>query len=198
MPSIQDVADQINERLDLVVTHTANTAQNTADTLAVSQDMRDELVQANGRLSQINTTLQTGFTNLSQGLFALIQVQLVAVSLLDHNRKQNDTIICELVNNNELLCSIKRKLGRQLHISEAALKSLERVEGIAERVHCCEAADYDRDRELARRLEACCPPEPPPQEPCPEVCKTPDYRGREPTGQDWEPLPNPQRPDPVG
>ena len=46
MPSIQDVADQINARLDLVTTHTANTAQNTADTLAVSQDIRSELVQA--------------------------------------------------------------------------------------------------------------------------------------------------------
>ncbi|MEE8585481.1 MAG: hypothetical protein V3T83_11580, partial [Acidobacteriota bacterium] len=82
MPSIQDVADQLNARLDLISTNTANTAQNTADNLAVSQDIRNELVQANSRLSQIDNTLAIGFANLSQGLFALIQVQLAALNLL--------------------------------------------------------------------------------------------------------------------
>ncbi|MGH8479486.1 MAG: hypothetical protein ACREXK_07930 [Gammaproteobacteria bacterium] len=198
MPSIQDVADQINARLDQVATNTANTAQNTADNLAVSQDIHNELVHANSRLSQIDNTLGTGFANVSQGLFALIQVQLVALDLLDHNRKQNDTIICELVNSNELLCNIMRKLGHQLRLSEASLKSIERVEGITERVHCCEAADYDRNRALIRQMKECCPPEPIPEEECPEVCKAPIFRERQPTGQDWKPLPTPQRPDPVG
>ncbi len=191
MPSIQDVADQINARLDQVATNTANTAQNTAD-------IRNELVQTNSRLSQIDNTLAVGFSNLSQGLFALLQVQLVALDLLDNNRKQNDTIICELVNNNELFCNIMRKLGHQLRLSEASLKSVERIEGITERVHCCEAAEYDRNRDLIRKMEECCPPEQVPEEKCPEVCKTPIFRERQPSGQDWKPLPTPQRPDPVG
>lgn len=198
MPSIQDVADQINARLDQVATNTANTAQNTADNLAVSQDIRGELVQANSRLSQIDNTLATGLANLSQGLFVLIQVQLVALGLLDHNRKQNDTMICELVNNNELLCNIMRKLGHQLRLGEASLKSIERIEGIAERVHCCEAIDYDRNRDLTRRMKECCPPESIPEEKCPEVCKAPIYPERRPPSQDWKPLPTPQQPDPVG
>lgn len=197
MPSIQDVADQINARLDQVATNTANTAQNTADNLAVSQNILNELVQANGRLSQIDNTLATGFANLSQGLSALIQVQLVALDLLDHNRKQNDTIICELVNNNELLCNIMRKLGHQLRLSEASLKSIERIEGITERVHCSEAGDYDRNRDLIRRIEECCPPKPIPEEKCPEPCEVPEYRERKPSGQDWNPLPTPKQPDPV-
>ncbi len=191
MPSIQDVADQINARLDQVATNTANTAQNTAD-------IRNELVQTNSRLSQIDNTLAVGFSNLSQGLFALLQVQLAALDLLDHNRKQNDTIICELVNSNELLCNITRKLGRQLRLSEASLKSVERIEGITERVHCCEAAEYDRNRDLIRKMEECCPPKQVPEERCPEVCKTPIFRERQPSAQDWKPLPAPQRPDPVG
>jgi hypothetical protein len=191
MPSIQDVADQINARLNLIAT-------NTADNLVVSKDIRDELVQANGRLLHIDNTLATGFANLSQGLFALLQVQLVALDLLDQNRKQNDTIICELVNNNELLCNIMRKLGHQLRIIEATLKSIERIEGITERMHCCEAAEYDRNRDLIRKIEECCPPEPIPEEKCPEVCKEPIYRERQPSGQDWKPLPTPQQPEPVG
>lgn len=191
MPNLQDVADQINARLDQIATHTSNTADNTAD-------IRTQLVQANTRLAHIDDTLAAGFANLSQGLFALLQVQIIAAGLLDHHRRQNDTIICELVNNNELLCNIMRKLGRQLRISEAALAALERIEGVTERVHGTQAADYDRHRDLARQIEACCPPDPPPEERCPEDCPPPVYRDRQPSGQDWRPLPTPQQRPPIG
>jgi ABC-type transporter Mla subunit MlaD len=187
MPNLQDVADQINARLDQISTNTASTAGNTAD-------IRNELVQTNSRLLQIDATLVNGFANLSQGLFALIQVQIIAAGLLDHNRKQNDTIICELANSNTLLCSILRKLTRQLRSSEAAQASLARIEGISERVHALEAGDVDRQRELLEQVQDCCPPEPVPQEPCPDMCPPPVYRDRQPTGQDWKPLPPPQRP----
>lgn len=198
MPSIQDVADQINARLDQVASNTADTAQNTAETVAVSKDIRGELQQANNRLVQIDSTLNNGFANLSQGLFALLQVQLAALRLLDHHRRQNDTIICELTNNNDMLCNIMNKLGLQLRLDEASLKSVQRTEGIAERVHCCEASDYDRDREQLRRVEECCPPEPIPEEDCPETCDVPKFRGIKPSGQEWEPLPTPQQPVPEG
>jgi hypothetical protein len=198
MPSIQDVADQLNARLDLVATNTANTAQNTADNLLLSQEIRNELTQVNSQLFQIENTLSAGFANLSQGLFALIQVQLVALSLLDHHRQQNDTIICELVNNNDLLCNIMRKLGYHLELTKASLKSIERIEGITERVYCCEASDYDHNRDLFQKMEECCPPEPIPEEECPEVCKTPTYREPKLSGQDWVPLPTPNQPEPVG
>lgn len=186
MPSIQDVADQLNARLDIIVT-------NTAANVVATQEVRNELVQVNGQLSQIDNTLAVGFANLSQGTFALIQVQLAALNLLDHHRKQNDTIICELVNNNELLCNIMRKSGDQLRLSEASLKSTERIEGITERVHCCEAGDYDHHRDLIRKMEECCPPEPIPPEECPDVCKTPPFRGYKPPRQDWKPLPIPKK-----
>jgi len=198
MPSIQDVADQINARLDHVATNTANTATNTAENVNISKDIRDELIQANSRLSQIDNTLNIGFANISQGIFSLIQLQLVELSLLDHHRKQNDVIICELVNNNELLCNIKRKLGKQLQLDEKSLISTERVEGITERVHCCESSDYDRELELIKKMEKCCPPEQPRKEKCPDACKTPDYKKPKPNGLNWEPLPIPKQPDPVG
>lgn len=198
MPSIQDVADQINARLDQITTHTSNTAQNTADTAALAQQIRDELVQANARLSQIDNSLASGFANLSQGLFAIRQVQLATLHVLDHMRRQNDTIICELVNGNNLLCNIMRKLGRQVQLSEATLKSVERIEGVVERTHCCEAADYDRQLELKNKLQECCPPKPRPEEPCPEPCRTPPFRDPPSTNTDWKPLPPPQRPVPIG
>jgi hypothetical protein len=188
MPSIQDVADQINARLDQINTNTSNTATNTAN-------IHNDLVQTNNRLNQVNNTLTAGFANISQGIFALLQVQLAALGLLDHNRQQNDTIICELANSNNLLCNIMRKLGHQLQLSEASLKSVLRIEGIVERVHCCEAADFDRDLELIKKMEECCPPKKRPEEPCPERCSVPPFRERQPTGQDWRPLPAPRQPE---
>ncbi|WP_416395561.1 hypothetical protein [Allohahella sp. A8] len=198
MPSIQDVADQINARLDQINTHTENTAQNTADTHDVAKDIRSELQQVNNRLTQIDQTLDHGFANLSQGIFALIQLQIVSIHLLDHHRKQNDTIICELVNNNQLLCDIKRKLAHQLRLDQQTLTSTLKIEGIMTRVHCCEAGDYDRELELKQRLEKCCPPERQPEEKCPEPCGRPGFDPRQPEGLDWRPLPSPVDPKPEG
>ena len=198
MPSIQDVADQINARLDQVATNTAETAQNTAENVNVSKDIRNELIQSNARLSQIDNTLNLGFANISQGIFSLVQLQLVELALLDHHRKQNDVIICELVNNNNLLCNIKRKLGHLLQHSEKSLASTERIEGIVERVFCNESSDYDRKLEMMKKLEECCPPERPRKEKCPPDCKAPDYKKLKPEGLDWKPLPNPKQPEPVG
>jgi hypothetical protein len=190
MPSIQDVADQINARLNLIVTSTQDTAQNTAD-------IRAELQQANGRLGQIESTLAIGFANLSQGIFALLQVQVAALGRLDHHSKQKNAIICELVNANVLLCDIMRRAGRLVEIEALALEGLRRLEGIAERVHGSEAGDYDRELRVIEKIERCCPPEQPPVEPCPPRCDVPDFRPRQPD-TDWKPLPTPQRPDPIG
>ncbi|PFV80064.1 hypothetical protein COL05_15780 [Bacillus sp. AFS059628] len=197
MPSIKDVADQINSRLNLIATNTANIAKNTSENLVVSQDIRKELNQTNGQLLQIDNKLDVGFASLSQGLFAMLQVQHASLELLDYNRQQNDTIICELVNNNKILCNIMRKLSHQLQMSEKGLESVVRIEGITERIHSSEAVDYDRHHELNKKIEQCCPPKPIPEEECPEVCETPIYRERKLEGQDWKPLPKPQRPDQV-
>jgi len=199
MPSIQDVADQINAKLDQITQNTADTVQNTADTVSAAQQIRSELVQANTRLTAIDNNLQAGFANLSQGLFAIFELEKVSVSLLDHNRQQNDTIICELVNANKLLCGITRKFTRQLELSEATLTSIDRIEGIVERVHAGAAGDYDRSLALQASIEKCCPPDEKPPERCPEPCAKADFRPTKPEGQDWKPLPSPEpEPDPIG
>jgi hypothetical protein len=198
MPSIQDIADQINAKLDSISANTGITASNTANILIVTQDIRSGVQQVNGQLSTITNVLGVGFANLSQGLFAIAELQRVTNALLEHNRHQNDTIICELTHANEQLCGISRKFTYQLELGKATLASVKRIEGIAERTHAAAAADYDRLQALQRNIEECCPPDRPPPEPCPEPCPRPDYNPHRPAGQDWQPLPNPQRPDPVG
>jgi hypothetical protein len=200
MPTIQAVADQINAKLDSISANTNDTAANTANLVTVAGDIHNQLVQVNGRLATIDGTLLTGFANLSQGLFLISELEKVSIALLDHNRKQNDTIICLIENSNELLCGITRKLTRQLELSAATLKSTVRIEGINERVHPGEAADYDRHLALQAKMEACCPPEPPRLEPCPEACQKVPFHPVRPGGQEWHPLPTPKdvRPTPIG
>jgi hypothetical protein len=184
MPSLQDIADQINGKLDAITTNTGNTAANTATT--------------NGHLSALRTEVATGIANLAQGLFAILEQQRTTNHLLEHNRKQNDTIICELQHANELLCGITRKLGKQLHLSQQTLTATLRLEGIEERAHAAEAGDYDRDLELKAKIEKCCPPRDPPEEACPPNCGVPGFDPRRPEGQKWEPIEGPRQPDPIG
>ena len=198
MPSIQDVADQINAKLDSISTNTSNTAQNTLDTVDVANGIRNELVTVNTRLLQLNGTLETGFANLSGGLFALLQVNIAQLSMLDHHRQQHDTMICELTHVNEQLCNVVRKLGRLIELESDELKSIERIEGVFERVHSEAAGDFDREQELHAKIEKCCPPDKPRPEPCPEPCARAEFRPQTPDGLDWKPLDTPQRPDPIG
>jgi hypothetical protein len=202
MPSIQDVADQINAKLDSINNNTAATAASTAQTLTVVEDIRSAANGMNGRLDAIQDVLAAGFANLAQGLFAQLEQQRVTNALLDHHRQQNDTIICELVNSNELLCGITRKLTDGLALDEALVDSTRRVEGISVRVHAEAAGDYDRALELKSSIAECCPPPPVEPEPCPPSCEKPRFQPRTPKGHKWEPLPTPDNPDqpdrPVG
>lgn len=196
MASIEDVANQINAKLDAIAGSTEATTVNTSDTLTVVQEIRDLTAQTNNRLTAIDGNLESGFANLSQGIFAILEVQRLTAQLLDHHRRQHDTIICELANANDLLCGITRKLTVEVDTGKSLLTSLQRLEGIAEREQSSAAADYDRDLELERHIEECCPPPPPEVEPCPEACERPAFDPREPEGQDWKPLP--PRQDPIG
>lgn len=198
MPSIQDVADQINAKLDTINTNTANTAGNTDLIHDVAKDIRTGINQVNSELNQANSTLSAGFANVSQGLFAIHELQKATFQLLDHHREQHDTIICELINSNQLLCAITNQLAEQLRLSDRMDDALARLEGIAMRVYAAESGDYDRHQLLQADIDACCPPERPRPEQCPEPCEQADFRQPKPKGQKWEPLPKPKVPKPVG
>src|SRR4051812_38265062 len=192
MTSIQDVADQINAKLDAIV---ANTTQ----TVALETDVRTELQTVVGEIGTLDAHLQAGVANLAAGLFAVWQVERAQLVELRHQSDQNDTIVCLLQNADDLLCGITRKLSTQLEISRHLATSLDRVEGIAERVDAAAAGDYDRLVEVTERIERCCPAPVPAPEPCPEPCPVADYKPYRPTGQDWKPQPPPEpQPGPVG
>ncbi|MGL5859347.1 MAG: hypothetical protein ACRC35_13260 [Angustibacter sp.] len=188
MPSVQDVADQINNKLDEIVV-------NTASTVAVATDIRTETQTLNGKVDTLDGHLQSGLSNLAVGLFAVWEVEKAQLVEQRHHTQQNDTVICLLENANELLCGITRKLTTQLELSRGLLESTRRLEGIAERAEPAAAGDYDRLQEIEHRIEVCCPPERPEPEPCPQPCPVPRHDPYQPHGQDWKPQP---QPDPIG
>lgn len=188
MPSIQDVADQINAKLDQINQHTA-------DTVNVSNGIRNDLTQVNAKLDTLDADLKVGVAELAGGLFAIWELQKAANAILEHHSRQNETVICLLGNTNELLCGMTRKLTRQLLLTEELLRSAKRVEGILERASPAAAGDFDRLAGLQEQIEKCCPPPKPEPEPCPEPCPVPEPRPYRPKGQDWRP---PARPEPIG
>lgn len=190
MPSLQDVADQINAKLDQIIT-------NTAQSVTIGGQIRTELQNLNSQVATLDADVRQGFGNLAGGLFAIWEVEKAELAELRHHTDQNDTVICLLRNTNDLLCGITRKLTTEIEISQSIADAVQRIEGIAERVDPAAAADFDRLAQLRAELAECCPPEPPQPEPCPEDCPTRSFEPYDPTGQDWEPLPEPgQEPGP--
>jgi hypothetical protein len=181
MPSIQDIADQINVKLDSI-------NNNTSATVAVGNGIRNDIHALDG-------DLQAGVVALAGGIFAIWELQKVTNSILDHHTKQNDTVICLLENTNDLLCGITRKFTRQLALSEKLVKSIKRLEGIAERTDAQAAGDFDRQAKLEAQILKCCPPEEPPLEPCPEPCPISRPTHYPPRGQEWQP---PRPPNQIG
>lgn len=179
MPTIQDIANDIKVSLDQLN--------------ASAQSIKNDTGAIRTEVTELDDHLQAGVAVLGQGLFAILEAQKQANSIALHQVEQNDAIICWLDNIAELLCGMTRKLTRQIELQERLATSVDRLEGIAERVHAGAAVEYDANAELQRRIEACCPPPVQPPEPCPEACRTPKPDFHEPRGQDWEPPKAPGR-----
>lgn len=172
MPSIQDIADQIDASLNQL---NANAAGIKTDTTEIRTE-----------LSQVDDHLQAGVGTLADGLFAILEQERRANSIALHQVAQNDAIICWLDNIAELLCGMTRKLTQQIDLQDRLVTSVDRLEGIVELVHAREAVTFDRDLQLKEQIEKCCPPELPAPEPCPEPCRSPRPDLHDPRGQDWE------------
>jgi hypothetical protein len=188
MPSIQDVADQINNKLDEIVANTAATA-------TVGTEIRTEVQTLNAAVATMDGHLQAGLSNLAAGLFAIWEVEKAQLSELRHHSDQHTTVICLLEHADELLCGITRKLTTQLELERELLESTRRLEGISERAESAAAGDYDRLHAVQDRLAECCPPPAVEPEPCPPPCPVRQHDPYRPQGQGWKPQ---SSPEPIG
>jgi hypothetical protein len=180
MPTIQDIANQINNTLTQI-------NQNTQDTANTAALIKGDTADLKTKLDALTAATQAGFADLSLGLFALLESHKKANSLSEVQVAQNQTIICNLENANDLLCRISRKMTDQIALQEEIRDHTKRLRLVSELVHAREAADVTRLEALEQRIDECCPPEQPRPEPCPDPCERLEVSVYEPTGQDWRP-----------
>ena len=187
MPTLTEIANQVNNKLSQIDTNT----QSTASTAGL---IKGDTADIKNSLTTLNTNVQTGFANLGSGIAVVIDQQKVTNNLLDFNRQQNDTIICWLVNIADLLCRILHRLNTQVVLQTSMDDSLRQIKETLELVHGTETIEVFKRRELKRQIEKCCPPEEPKPEPCYEPCRIPDFRPFDPRNPDFKPLDPPREP----
>lgn len=187
MPSLTDLANDINNTLTQIQTNTLNAANTDAAIKTDTGDMRNSL-------HTLITVDQTGFVSLSNGIAAMIDQQKATNALLDYERKQNDTIICWLTNIANVLCESLHTQQQQLAVQTAMERSLDEMKEIMELVNGTAAVEVLRRRELEQKINACCPPKKPQPGPCFEPCHEPGFVPYKPQVPDYKPLPQPNTP----
>ncbi|MEA2345347.1 MAG: hypothetical protein QOF63_3516 [Thermoanaerobaculia bacterium] len=174
MPSLGDIANDIETRLDDIKNNT--------------QGIVNQLNQLNGEVNQLNNTDQLGFANLAQGLSVLVQLQQQANDLLASNDKQNQTIICWLANIAHVLCDIKRDTDQEILLQKKLVKTSEHVDDMLTLVHSREAVEVDNQHELEDRIGKCCPEKETEPKPCFSECAAPGLPDYHPVKVDWTPI----------
>ncbi len=189
MPTIQDIANQVNNTLTQINQNTQDTANTLAlvkgDTADLNAKMAAMDTNLSTRLDQLHALNQAGFLFLGQGLFALLEEAKKGNSLLEANVQQNQAIICELKNSNDLLCRILHRQNTQVDLQEEIEDHQEKVRGILELVHPGESGEVDRLAQLTAKIEKCCPPKPPEPERCPPTCDVREIKIYQPDDRGW-------------
>jgi molybdenum cofactor biosynthesis enzyme MoaA len=160
MTSVQDVFDQ----LVAVNTNLGNLHNDMVAEIGATQAVQQAV-------TQVDSTLATGFTVLAQGMAVLAQLEEQEIQLLAHLSHQADTEICELEHISRNTCSLLNESYEQTRLLRLSATAVSALEQMYETVHADAALTRARLEALQARIEACCPPpvEDPPCrfEPCP-------------------------------
>ncbi len=186
MPSLTDIANQVNNTLNQIQTNTQDTATTVGQVKGDTADIKNTL-------NVLVANNQAGFVSLSNGLAAIIDQQKATNNLLDYNRQQNDTMICWLANIADVLCRMLHRLDKQVALQTSMDGSLQQIKETFELVYGTETVEVLKRRELQARLDKCCPEKEPEPEHCYEPCREPDYKPYDPRVPEYKPL-DPRKP----
>ncbi len=164
MPSAQDILNAINNntgtiggKLDTVNTN-LSTIENKLDAINASVNAVDADVQ---KLQQL----------VLWGFSQLITLGQYTNQALFHNDQQNDTIICILQQIAVNTCGIWNESHDQTELQKAIRAATRKLASLYAATHGDAALSLEREEELRRQIEACCPPKPPEpvcsESPCP-------------------------------
>jgi len=132
-----------------------------------AQDIFNELVKLGAKLDAINATSQAIQADDDQ----IVQLMAYADTALYQNDLQNATIICLLEQIAKNTCDLVNQSALQTSYQEAIEKATTRLSALFAATHQEAAFILEREDQLRKEIEKCCPPKPPTppcqQKPCP-------------------------------
>jgi len=177
MPSAQDILNAINTSTDAVNNNTTVIGGKldtvNADLTAVAgklDTVHNDLTAIAGKLDTIDAEIKLMRQQLLFELEQLITLGHYTNQALFQNDQQNDTMICVLKQISVNTCGIWNEAHTQTELQKGIGAATQRLAKLYAATHGDAAVTLDREEELRRQIEACCPPVPPApvcvQEPC--------------------------------
>jgi hypothetical protein len=174
MTSVSDVYDQM-------VQANANLQQIDSDVVHVKVSTDAVKTAVEQGLTQVVSTLSTGFATLSQELQQLLTLEKFADLALAHIAKQNDTIICILEHISQQTCATLNEAHTQTGLQTALQESISTLLELYQTTHAEAALAFERQEGLRKQLLECCPPEASPPLCTFEPCEAPPPLGEPPS-----------------
>ncbi len=169
MPSASDFYNRIEEVRD-----------NTKDIKDKLDTTNAHLATIEGKLDAIDADVKQVQQLLLWGFKQLITLGQYTNLALFHNDQQNDTMICQLQQIAENTCCICNEAHIQTGLQEEMQAAMRKLADLYAATHGDAALTLEREAELRKQIEVCCPPEPP-KPACVETpCPKPETLGQKP------------------
>ncbi len=161
MPSAKEIYDAIKAVRD-----------NTNQTNIKLDTVNNHLATIEGKLDVIDGDIKLMQQLLLWGFNQLITIGHYTNQALFHNNRQNDTMICQLQQIAVNTCCVCNEAHSQTGLQEAMKAAASKLADLYAATHGDAAVTLEREADLRRQIEACCPPEPAPpacaDRPCPK------------------------------
>jgi hypothetical protein len=136
-------------------------------------DLKAAVAAVTAAVNQVNNTVTSGFNQVNSALNQLITLAAYANLALYQNDQQNDTIICILEHISKNTCDLDTQSQIQTALQTAIRDKMAILTRLYEATHAADALLLEREAELRRQIEKCCPPQAPPPACTYEPCSRP-------------------------
>jgi hypothetical protein len=161
MPSASDFYHRIEE-----------IRNNTGQISTKLDTVNNHLASIEGKLDAIDADVKQVQQLLLWGFQQLITIGNYTNQALFHNDQQNDTMICQLQQIAVNTCCICNEAHIQTGLQEEIKEADGKLADLYAATHGDAALILEREAQLHRQIEACCPPKPPEpacvERPCPK------------------------------
>jgi len=173
MPSAQDILDAINNNTSIVggKLDTVNTNLSTIE---------GQLKAINASVQAVDSDVQKVQQLLLWGFEQLITLGQYTNQALFQNDQQNDAMICILKQIAVNTCGIWNDVHVQTGLQKEIQAATRQLAFLFAATHGDAAIALERDEELRRKIEACCPPRPPEPICAEQPCSSPPPFERQP------------------